>query len=105
MILGGGAGPKTIADIVEFCDGWMPIAGRHPVDGKWAEITAAAEAAGRDPSTMSLGMFGASAKPEHLEAIRDQGVTRAVLGLPPAGADEVLPLLDRYAELLPEFGG
>ncbi|MEO1064959.1 MAG: LLM class F420-dependent oxidoreductase [Actinomycetota bacterium] len=105
IILGGGAGPKTIADVVEFCDGWMPIAGRHPVDGRWAEIRQAAEGAGRDPSTLSLGVFGASPKPEHLESLREQGVTRAVLGLPPAGADEVLPLLDRYADLVGAFTG
>ena len=28
VILGGDAGPRTAADIVEFCDGWMPIGGR-----------------------------------------------------------------------------
>ena len=31
IILGGAAGPKTRAHIVEFCDGWMPLYGRHSV--------------------------------------------------------------------------
>ncbi|MEM9033097.1 MAG: LLM class F420-dependent oxidoreductase [Actinomycetota bacterium] len=103
VILGGAAGPKTIKDIVDFCDGWMPINGRHPVDGKWAEIQQAAEDAGRDPATLSLGVFGAPGKPDVLETLRDQGVERAVLGLPPAAADVVLPILDSYAPLVGQF--
>ena len=37
IILGGDAGPKTAAHIAEFCDGWMPIGGRHALD-KWDEV-------------------------------------------------------------------
>ncbi len=37
VILGGDAGPKTAAHIAEFCDGWMPIGGRHALD-KWDEV-------------------------------------------------------------------
>ncbi|MEM9711907.1 MAG: LLM class F420-dependent oxidoreductase [Actinomycetota bacterium] len=103
IVLGGAAGPKTIADIVEFCDGWMPINGRHPFDDQWSRIRQAAEAAGRDPASLSLGVFGAPAKAEVLESFRERGVDRAVLGLPPAGAEVVLPLLDDYAELVDRF--
>ena len=38
VILGGDAGPKTMRDIVEFCDGWMPIAGRHSFRDKAADL-------------------------------------------------------------------
>ena len=31
IVLGGNAGPRTAADIAEFCDGWMPIGGAHPL--------------------------------------------------------------------------
>ena len=50
IMLGGDAGPKTAADIAEFCDGWMPIGGRHSIS-KWPAIEAACEAIGRDPSS------------------------------------------------------
>ena len=32
------------------------------------------------------------------------GIERAVFGLPSEGRDKVLPLLDKYAALLPKFG-
>ena len=35
---------------------------------------------------------------------RDAGVTRAIFGLPPAGRDQVLPLLDKYAALAARIG-
>ena len=40
-------------------------------------------------------------RPEALEELESQGVERGILWLPPAGADDVLPRLRRYAELLP----
>jgi hypothetical protein len=63
VILGGNAGPKTIADIVEFCDGWMPIAGRYEFVDKIDEARRAAEDARRDPSEISFGQFGTPAGP------------------------------------------
>jgi probable F420-dependent oxidoreductase len=99
IILGGTVGPKTAADIAEFCDGWMPIAGR-PIDDEWALITAACESIGRDPSTIEVGVFGASPKPGRLEDLRQRGVARAVLGLPQGPRDEVLEALDSFTAVL-----
>ncbi len=100
VILGGSAGPRTIADIVEFCDGWMPTAGRYDIAPQIAQVRQAAEDAGRDPDTIEFGQFGTPGKPEILESLEAAGCARAVLGLPPAPADKVLPLLDEYAALL-----
>jgi hypothetical protein len=51
--------------------------------------------------TISVSVFGAAADQPQLDAYQAAGVTRAVLGLPqPAGRDLVLPVLDRYAQLL-----
>ena len=100
VILGGNAGPKTIADIAEFCDGWMPIAGRYEFVDKIDEVRRAAEDAGRDPSEISFGQFSTPADPEVLSGLVEAGAVRAVLQLPPADADIVLPILDQYAELL-----
>jgi probable F420-dependent oxidoreductase len=99
IILGGDAGPRTAADIAEFCDGWMPIGGRHPLV-KWTEVEAACEAIGRDPSTVELGVFGAPTEPDRLAKLADRGVTRAVLGLPQGPRDEVLEALDTYTPLI-----
>ncbi len=99
IILGGSAGPKTMADIVEFCDGFMPISGRYDIAEQITQIRQMAEDAGRDPATIEFGQFGTPAKPEIIEQMIEVGLSRILFSLPPADADKVLPLLDRYAEV------
>ena len=103
IVLGGGAGPKTFGDIVEFCDGWMPIAGRHEFAANIAALHEAAQAAGRDPTELSLGVFGAPANADDLRQLAAAGVTRAVLGIPSKSPEEVLARLDTYAPLVDEL--
>ncbi len=90
--------------VVDYCDGWMPIAGRDDVLAGIADLRARAEAAGRDPRTISVTIFGAPASPQRIEEYRSAGVERVVFGLPPAERDVVLPILDRYAELMRTLG-
>jgi len=99
IIMGGDAGPKTAADIAEFCDGWMPIGGRHAID-KWPEIEAACEAIGRDPTSIEIGVFTAPPDEAKLTTLAESGVRRAVFGLPQGHRDEVLAALDRMAPLV-----
>ena len=99
VILGGSAGPKTMAHIVEFCDGFMPVSGRYDLGAQIAQIRQMATEAGRDPATLEFGQFGTPAKAEIVEPLIELGLSRIVFGLPPAPADKVLPLLDRYAEM------
>jgi probable F420-dependent oxidoreductase len=100
VIMGGAGGPVTFRHVIEYCDGWMPIHGRREVLPKVTELRRQAEAAGRDPATIEIGVFGVPGKAEVLESYAQAGVARCVLGLPPEGPDAVLPLLDRYAELV-----
>lgn len=102
VLLGGAAGPKTAADIAEFCDGWMPIGGRHALE-KWSEVEAACEKIGRDPKSIELGVFGANPKVDKLTELAEAGVTRAVISLPQGPADEVLEALDRHAPLVEQL--
>lgn len=104
VIMGGGAGPKTIAHIVEFCDGWMPIAGRHDVVAKISEVREAATAAGRDPDTIEFGVFNAPKDPAELERLAEAGVARAVLPMPQTDRDVVLAKLKDRAELIEMVG-
>jgi alkanesulfonate monooxygenase SsuD/methylene tetrahydromethanopterin reductase-like flavin-dependent oxidoreductase (luciferase family) len=103
VILGGDAGPRTAADIAEFCDGWMPIAGRHEFVASVEALREAARAAGRDPSDLSLGVFGAPPDLDALHRLADAGVGRAVLAVPSKSPEEVLARLDRYAPLVDEL--
>ncbi len=97
----GGESDYTLARVVEFCDGWLPRArgAFDPVEGM-ERLRRAAEAVGRDMSTLSMSVFGAPPKAATLETYAEAGVTRALLALPSADRDTVLSLLDDYAPLL-----
>jgi probable F420-dependent oxidoreductase len=98
--VGGAPGPTLFRHIAEYADGWMPIGGAGVRDSLPA-LQQAVEDAGRDPSDIDVVIFFSIPDKGKLEYYAEMGVTRTVFGLPSAGADVVLPLLDRYAELLP----
>src|SRR5262249_47448148 len=100
-ILMGGDGPRTFDRVVELCDGWIPIGQRvEDLTGKIAQLRQHAEAKGRDPRSISISVFGARAERAALAELAKAGVERAIVMLPPAGRDVVMPLLDRYASLM-----
>jgi probable F420-dependent oxidoreductase len=96
IIMGGAAGPKTIADMVEFCDGWMPLGTRHDLDGKLSIVRQEVEAAGRDPSDFSITAYGVKGTTENVEHLIEVGVDRIVFNLPQREPAEVL---DRIGDL------
>ena len=100
-ILLGGHGPKALARVVRYCDGWMPIAVRGgDLLGGIRELRRLASEAGRDPASLSVSVFAAPADEAVLGGYREAGVERAIFALPPAPADKVMPILDRYAGFL-----
>ena len=99
-ILLGGHGPRALARVVEYCDGWLPISVRAgDLEAGMTELRRVALEKGRDPGSISVSVYGASMEAAGLLRLRDLGVARAIFALPPAEADTVLPLLDRAAEL------
>ena len=100
ILIGGAAGPTLFQHIVEYADGWVPI-GAHGLRDNLPKLRALAEDAGRDPDTIRVTVaIDAPPEPSRLERLAGIGVERVVLWLPSAPADVVLPILDRYAELL-----
>ena len=93
----------TFRHVVEYADGWMPIEGRWPITEKLVELRKAAEAAGRDPDSLTIGVFALKPEAAHIEAQMAAGVTIGALSLPSAPRDKVLSLLDRYGELVERF--
>lgn len=100
VIMGGAAGPKTAAHIAEFCDGWMPIGGRHGIGTGLEAVQQACADIGRDMATLEIGLFGAPDNADKLAELAAQGLTRAVFVLPQGPEDEVLKRLDELAELV-----
>jgi probable F420-dependent oxidoreductase len=101
VLLGGESG-HTLQRVVDFCDGWFPRgrAGDDTIVRGLADLRARAARAGRDMTTLSVSVFGAKPDPAVLERYAAAGVTRVLYGLPSAGRDTVLPLLDQYARLV-----
>jgi len=91
--------------VIDYCDGWMPIAGRDDVSAGIVDLRARAEAAGRDPASISITIFGAPGNHERIAEYQKLGVERVVSALPPEGRDAVLPVLDRYAALIRSLEG
>jgi probable F420-dependent oxidoreductase len=101
-ILMGGDGATTFDRVVEFCDGWMPIAGRMGpglVD-KIATLHRKLQAAGRDPKSVPVTAFMVKPDRAALDPFEAAGVERAIFGLPSESREQVLPLLDSYARLI-----
>jgi len=99
MLLGGET-DHTIKRVIEFCDGWFPRArGGFEPKAAVARLRAAAQAAGRDPSTLTITVFAAPADQAALAAYRDAGITRVLLEIPDKGRDDVLRVLDKITPL------
>jgi probable F420-dependent oxidoreductase len=102
-ILMGGSGPHARQRAVDFDGGWMPIAGRDDIVAGIADLRMRAEKAGRDPRSVTVSVFGANPEETALRGYERADVERAVLPLPSADRERVLPLLDSYAELARTF--
>jgi alkanesulfonate monooxygenase SsuD/methylene tetrahydromethanopterin reductase-like flavin-dependent oxidoreductase (luciferase family) len=102
-ILVGGDGAHTLQRVVEYGDGWMPIAGRgeRSLSDRIAELNRLATEAGHGHIPVSI--YGAPPRAEVIQHYADLGVERCIFWLPPASAKEILPLLDGYAELASSF--
>jgi len=106
-ILMGGAGPHARQRAVDFGGHWLPIGGRsysEPMAETIADLRARAEKAGQDPGAVTISIFAAPTDEARLAGLRDAGVLRAIFGLPSAGRDQVLPLLDKYTALAARIG-
>ena len=99
VLIGGAAGPKLFSHIAEYADGWMPIGGAG-MKAALDDLRARFEECGRDPGSLHIVPMGIFPSEGKLAYYRDTGVTEAVLRLPSAPRDEVMPILDKYAAYL-----
>jgi probable F420-dependent oxidoreductase len=98
IVMGAAPGHRTLQDIVEYCDGWIPLATRHDIAGQIERVRTAVADAGRDESAFEVTAY--SAKTDQVEELAEAGVDRAVFSLPPLGAGDVIPKLDKWVEEL-----
>ena len=102
-VIVGGAFPHAARRAIAYGDGWIPHASR-PQYGDVTDFVPrfrqmAAEA-GRDPASLPVTVWGVSEDAGRLSRCRELGIARVVVSLPSAAADEILPMLDRWAGLI-----
>ncbi len=98
-ILVGGGFPHAARRAARYGDAWAPV-GMELTDEIIAKFRAMVKDAGRDPESCKIDLM---MPPEDLDALkryRDKGINRVVAFLPSAKDDKVLPILDRWAELI-----
>ncbi|MEM8924651.1 MAG: TIGR03619 family F420-dependent LLM class oxidoreductase [Actinomycetota bacterium] len=100
ILMGANPGPKTMAHIIEYCDGWMPIHGRYDIPAKLDDVTKAWADGGRAPGDFRWGVFACPAEREWVDRYREAGAGYIAFALPSNDADDVLPRLDKMANLL-----
>jgi probable F420-dependent oxidoreductase len=103
-IIVGGAFRFAARRAIRYGDGLLPqapSAGSGSPEEFMPRLRQMAEEAGRDPKTLSVTLGGAPENLDLLKRNRDLGITRMTVRLPAAAADEILPMLDRWAKLIP----
>lgn len=99
--LGGAAVADTLDQVVEYGDGWMPTGPDAMDEAPLDDLKRRCEAVGRDPASITLGVYAPKADLVTLELLARRGFAWAALMVRPY--DE-LATLDKYLPLLEHFG-
>jgi len=99
-ILLGGAFPWAARRAIRYGDGWYPNASSGNPEEYMPGFRRMATEAGRDPDRLQVTIGGAPEDLAQLQKFRDLGAARVNVTLPAEGADQILPILDRWAALI-----
>jgi len=100
-ILLGGAAKNVLQRVVAYGDGWMPTRmspGR--IQENRNRLNELATAAGRDPATLPIRVFGAPNDADAKKRYEDAGAQAMVILLPPTKPDEAVRILEDTAQRL-----
>jgi hypothetical protein len=100
-ILVGGAFPHSARRAIRYGDGWMPqLTARMqmPFPEQIARVRQMCAEAGRDPVPVSV--WGRLPDYHEIAGYRDIGVARVCTSLDSEKEDTILPVLDRWAEII-----
>ena len=97
-VLLGGMAPNVLKRVVAWGDGWFPnrVTPQEVARGR-ATLDELAEAAGRDPASIEISIFGKPADPDELKRFEDAGAVRVAVRLETASEEESLAELERIA--------
>ena len=107
-IIVGGAFPYGARRAIRYGNGWVPHASRPEygdVSDFLPQFHQMVDEAGRDPASLPLTMFRIVEDLDRLRHYRDIGISRVVITLPSAGPGQVMPIIDRWADLMQRMDG
>jgi alkanesulfonate monooxygenase SsuD/methylene tetrahydromethanopterin reductase-like flavin-dependent oxidoreductase (luciferase family) len=99
----GGAFPWAARRAVRYGDGWFPNANSGDPEDYIPKFNKMAEEAGRKPLPISMG--GAPMDVDKLKRLRDLGIERVSTSVMSEPADQILPILDKWAGLMRQVNG
>jgi probable F420-dependent oxidoreductase len=105
-VIVGGAFRLAARRAIRYGDGLLPqapSAGSGSPEEFMPRLRQMAEEAGRDPHSLSVTLGGAPEGIDLLKRNHDLGIARMTVRLPAARSDEILPVLDRWAKLIPQL--
>jgi probable F420-dependent oxidoreductase len=101
----GGAFPHGARRAIRYGDGWIPTAGRGDVAEFLPKFRDMARETGRDPASIEVSPFGLGENLDRVKRLAEMGVTRVVPMFPAEKADTVLPIIDRWTEIMRQVSG
>ena len=98
-VLLGGKARNVFTRVVAWGDGWMPNAVTpDEIKAGRAILDELADAAGRNPESIQITVFGQNADPEVIKSMEDAGANRVIVRLPSTLDESALTELERMAE-------
>jgi probable F420-dependent oxidoreductase len=102
----GGGFPQGARRAIRYADGWIPVMGQADVLDALPKFHAMMREAGREPGSIEVTLFLlVSDDADTLKRLADMGVTRVVPIFPPQKGDVVLPMIDRWANVMRQVNG
>ena len=99
-----GANSKWVFErIADYADGWMPIGGLG--SGNMNRLKEALDSKNRKIEDLTLALFGGPKDRAQIGGRIEQGFDEVIFSLPSEGPDQVLPLLDEYADIVKSVRG
>src|SRR6266403_2632835 len=105
-VIVGGAFPHGARRALRYGNGWIPHSRRpqyEDVTDFLPQFRQMAAEAGRDLASVPVTVWGVPPDYDRLRRYEDQGVARGVVQLAAEKADTILPILDRWAGLIPKL--
>ncbi|HTC10624.1 MAG TPA: LLM class F420-dependent oxidoreductase [Acetobacteraceae bacterium] len=107
-IIVGGAFPYSARRAIRYGDGWMPQTtdkATTPLIELIPRFRQMAAEAGRDPATLSISIGGQGPDLDLIRRYQDLGVARVSTSLLSETEDTIVPILDRWAEIIRAVNG